>query len=577
MIYGERRRKRSLAPLAFGISLLTVAGVVFVGLGMAGKLPWQHHMPEPPEPGMVRVWLAARPIPPFTTVTAEYLFNPAIGMAAFRDYPENLVPKQMLAGTQGEREILNRVLAKAKQAGQPFFDSDFLPKGTLPGVVAGVPENMRALTLEADKLKGIDTLQVGDHLDLLAAVPVDRLLSTGDREQAWRPGTPLLAETRHTNSGAKQTETRMIACNAIIISPLATHMRPITTSSMMQGTSVRTVPVQEVVLAIDRQDVAGTTEAIDMGLEMACIARSGRPNSNDRIDLPAGMSAVPVAVRFIPAYSELVHDDLYDVRTRDLRYVLLPSDEVKSQQIVDSPAELVGRVVARDRTLGQFFRRDDLLPLGTSPGLAAGIPPGKRAFAIAADKLVGSGALRHGDHIDVLVSVPFSLDKQSHGAGADWLPTSGTDAASLQLEKQAEVRVVAHDAVVVAPVATPKFAPSAAGMTATKEVADTLEHSSQELELAVSADEVAKLWEAVSLGMQLTAVSRSGVATDPSAASHPRQSRTDDTPVSEFRPLSGVGKIEMIDGAKRETTYYFRGAVAEHNPDAAGARTIYAK
>ena len=330
----------------------------------------------------------------------------------------------------------------------------------------------------------------------------------------------------------------------------------------MGGTSVRSVPVQEVVLAIDRQDVAGVTESLDRGLDVACIARSGRPNSEDSTTPPPGMVEVPVAVRFVSAYSEILHDDLYDVRTRDLRYVLLPAEEVRSQQIVVNASELFGRVVMRDRTSGQFFRQEDLLPRGTSPGLTAGIPPGKRAFAIAADRLAGSGALRHGDHLDLLASIPLSVEKQSQG-GSGWLPTGGVYGASLQMEKQAEIRVVVHDAVVVAPVATPKFAPSAAGMTASKEVAETMEHSTQELVLAVSADEVAKLAEAVSLGLKLTAASRSGVVVDPSAPAAAKSPLADDKPITEFRPLAGVGMIETMNGAKRKTYMYAGAAPAD--------------
>ncbi len=429
MRYGERRRRRGIGPLAIGAVLLGTLGLVFGGLAIAGKLPWQKHAVPPPEAGMARVWVAARPIPAFSTVTAQYLFNPSLGMAAFQDLPASRVPPQWLTGPKGAADILDRIVSKGKEAGQPFTEADFLPKGTLPGVVAGIPSNMRALTLEAGKLRGVDTLQVGDHLDLLASVPVDRLLSTGDRDQAWRPGTPLLTNTKSTNSGPRQTETRMIARDAIIISPLTTRTRPIASSSLMQGTSVRTVPVQEVVLAVDLQDVAGVTEALNMGIEVACIARSGRPGSEDKFTAPPGMTLVPVAVRFVTAYSELVRDDLYDVRTRDLRYTLLPTDDVTAERIVVSPAELLGRVVARDQAAGQFFRQTELLPRGTPPGLAAGIPPGKRAFAIAADRLDGAVALRHGDHLDLLASIPLTLEKQSQGgAGAAGYRPAGSTA-----------------------------------------------------------------------------------------------------------------------------------------------------
>ena len=211
------------------------------------------------------------------------------------------------------------------------------------------------------------------------------------------------------------------------------------------------MPVQEVVAAFNREDTAGVTEAVEMGVEILTIARSGQPNSEDSVTAPAGMTAVPVATRWILAYSEIVHDDLFDVRTRDLRYIRLPTEEVRSRGIVTDADELLGRVVARDRGAGQFILRTDLLPLGTSPGLTAGVPPGKRAFAIAADKLAGARGLQHGDHFDLLVGIPLGLDKNL-ASGLGWLPTSSPDGAALHLEKQAEIRVVAQDAVVVSPV-----------------------------------------------------------------------------------------------------------------------------
>jgi Flp pilus assembly protein CpaB len=565
MRYAERQRRRSFNPLAIGVMLLLLAGVVFAGLAVAGRLPWQHRVIPPPEPGMVRVWEAMRPIPPFSAVTAQYLFNPETGMAGFQDVPETQIAarraagkKELLTGQQGLVEILsNRVMAKSKSAGQPFEESDFLPKGTAPGPVAGVGLNKRALTLEAGKLKGIDTLQVGDHLDLLAALPVNR-----DTRPA---AAPLLTNSKTGSSATHQTETRMVARDAVVVSPLSTRMRPISSSSLMQGTSVRQVPVQEVVLAIDRQDVAGVTDVLEMGLEMDCVARSSRPDSEDSVTPPPGKVAVPIAVRFVSAYGEIVHDDLYDVRTRDLRFAFLTPEEVKSQNIIVDASELFGRVVERDRPVGQFFRQEDLAPRGTPPGLTAGVPFGKRAFAIAADKLVGSGALRHGDHLDLMASIPLSLEKQSQG-GAGWLPTGGLDAASLQMEKQAEIRVVVHDAVVVAPVGVPQVASSTTGTMAARE-AESPDHSAEELVLAVSVDEVAKLAEAVSLGLKLTVASRSGVVVDPAAPPVADRPTTQEKPITEFRPLAKLGMIETMNGAKRQTYLYAGGnGAAVPNP-----------
>ena len=370
--------------------LLVLVGAGTIGVLQASgwvRFPWQHRGIEPIAPGMVRLPTAARNIPAFARVSDADLIDATTGIWTYAVIPESQCPKQALRTLP---DIRRRVTAKEKPAGFIFTEDDFLPKGTLPGVAAGVPSNKRAMTLEASKLKGIDLLQTGDHLDLLAAVPVDRLMSTGDRDQAWRAGSPLLSNATGAGSKSKQTETRMLARDAVIVAPLTTRMRPISSSSLMQGSSTRTVPVQEVVLAINREDAAGVSEAVDMGLEIVATARSSRPDSEDSVTVPPGTVAVPVATRLISAYSEIVRDDLFDVRTRDQRFVYLPVDEVRSRRIVTQASELLGRVVARDRTAGEFMSRDDLLPPGTPPGLTAGVPVGKRAFAIGADQLAGS-------------------------------------------------------------------------------------------------------------------------------------------------------------------------------------------
>ena len=47
------------------------------------------------------------------------------------------------------------------------------------------------------------------------------------------------------------------------------------------------------------------------------------------------------------------------------------------------------------------------------PGLTAGVPPGKRAFAIGVDQLAGARGLLHGDHFDLLAGVPVDMEKSS--------------------------------------------------------------------------------------------------------------------------------------------------------------------
>ena len=47
----------------------------------------------------------------------------------------------------------------------------FSPRAPSPGVAGGTPQGKRAITLDASKLKGVDDLREGDHVDLLASIP----------------------------------------------------------------------------------------------------------------------------------------------------------------------------------------------------------------------------------------------------------------------------------------------------------------------------------------------------------------------------------------------------------------------
>ena len=129
-------------------------------------------------------------------------------------------------------------------------------------------------------------------------------------------------------------------------------------------------------------------------------------------------------------------------------------------------------------------------------------------------------------------------------------------------------RVVAQDAVVVSPVATPKFAPAAAGMTASKDVTDSIEKSTSEIIIAVSADEVDRLAEALTLGLKLTAVGRSGASrvTEPAGSQPPAPEKT----VRDLKPLGNVHMIETYHGNKRKVLLYAGGAPSKRATNRCG-------
>ena len=521
---GSPTRFLLLGTSAVVLGLIATVGTMYL-LG-AGPFGGKRHVSHP---GMIAVPRSLRTIPAYAVVTPEDVTGPDTGDMYF---PPGKIPKVVVADRS---QIFFRVTSKQKEPGYLFSEADFLPKGTRPGVAAGVPEGKRAMTLEADKLNGVYGLQLGDHVDLVASIPLDKLSSFGGADwsrlatsaQAQAPTGP-----RDDRTKEKRTETRMLARDAVLVTPVTTRAKSITSSSLTQGTTVRQVPVHEIVLAVDEDEVAPLTDAMGLAVEITCVAHSGRPEDNNLHAVPAGMVAVPVNGRAVAAYNLLMPDDLLDPGTRAARHITLSAEEVQKRGIVVDSKTVVGRVLARDKSRGQFFSEDDFLPPGTAPGLAGGIPPDKRALTLDASKVVGARALRLGDHFDLMASTPI-----------DWTKTGGQGGSiqlmSASLAKQAAVRAVVQDGVVVMPVASPTMAAIEAASGDNKQVG-------REMVVAVAAEEVPHVAEALALGLELTTVVRSG---------NPRDSSKNVVTPDE-NPLARVQAIESIVGHKRETLVF---------------------
>src|SRR5208337_2601301 len=101
-----------------------------------GKLAFWRVKVEPIPAGWVAVPVPARAIPAYTLVTKEFLMNPKTGGWEVVWTPPNLVPKEAILDLA---KIRGRVMAHEKPPYYCFMEKDFLPVGTLPGIVAGVP------------------------------------------------------------------------------------------------------------------------------------------------------------------------------------------------------------------------------------------------------------------------------------------------------------------------------------------------------------------------------------------------------------------------------------------------------
>jgi Flp pilus assembly protein CpaB len=231
---------------------------------------------EPPEqrvpPGKVTVPLSARTIPAYTRITRDHVWDAKSQRltVTFMD------PGQLDGIVVDLKSLFGRVLAREKSAGYVFTEDDFLQRGTRPGLVAGIPAGMRAVRLEADRIRGLHGLAAGDRFDLVATIPIDGKAA---------PAFPLTGVHRaqvemqaRMSNWQKQATVRAIVQNGFIVAPVAVRAAPTTTQSLTRGATTTTRPVQEVVIAVKPEEVAPLTEALAVKADVMAVPRSGRPD-----------------------------------------------------------------------------------------------------------------------------------------------------------------------------------------------------------------------------------------------------------------------------------------------------------
>jgi len=278
------RRRSASRWRAFGVVagfLTLVAGATASVLSAAGVdlAFWRRSDALPP--GWVAVPASSGPIPAYTKLTREHVFDSTKGRLTTIPMRAEEVTADILIDHQ---KIFGRVLDHDKPPGYVFTERDFLPKGARAGVVAGIPSGKRSFTLPADKLAGVFGLKVGDHVDLVASQPIDS--KNGARSTGLAAS---LAARQQMATMRKRATVRVLAQDAVVVSPVTTRNKPVTSTTLASGATTRTVPVQEIVIAVGPEEVAPITEAIATQVEITCIGRSGLP------DDPGAKSQTPGA------------------------------------------------------------------------------------------------------------------------------------------------------------------------------------------------------------------------------------------------------------------------------------------
>jgi Flp pilus assembly protein CpaB len=246
----------------------------------------------PPRAGMVPVPISARAIPAYTQVTRDHIWNPQMGeLSVVYLHPSQIGPTMI----RNIGELVGRVLKYEKPAGYVFTNDDFYPKGTRPGLVAGIPPGKRAIRVDAERVFGLQGLSQGDHFDLVSAVPVENDRSgVGSRKQA--SVLPLVQ-------------------NGLVVQAVSVRSLPTTSSSVIRGTVNGSKPVQEVVIAVDPSEGVRLTEALAVDARILCLPRSGRPGEDAASVMPVLAPRAPAPTA--PAAPALVTIETINGKKRD--------------------------------------------------------------------------------------------------------------------------------------------------------------------------------------------------------------------------------------------------------------------
>ena len=131
-----------------------------------------------------------------------------------------------------------------------------------------------------------------------------------------------------------------------------------------------------------------------------------------------GKVAIPRSLVPLKAFQKVSRDAVYDRELGDDSYFWLPKATVEQNpDWITSADQIINRVMAHDKGADYVFKKSDLLPVGSSTGIAGGVPPGKQGFFLEVDEIPGLRFLKQGDHFDLLASLPKESEESTSEYG----------------------------------------------------------------------------------------------------------------------------------------------------------------
>ena len=361
----------------------------------------------------------ARPVSAFESISREHLINPQTGQLNVSWLPESTAE----VASRSVGDLLGRVLARDKAAGMVLTERDFLPEGTKPGVSAGIPPGKFAVTIPTTGIPGLEQLRHGDRFDLMVSLgeQSDDEEKRSNTEPAAVFGGIKPPSLRVGQLSQQYGVKRLVTGGQLVAlaqgNQHSTKGRSGLTTPPPRGRS-STMSETYAEIAIDEEEIGPLTEAISLEKSMTCIVRSGRPDAEiEEAFSRDGLVPVITTATTVDAYGALTDESLIDSATGQLHFYYFPPQRVPEHWLTE-PTAVYGRVVSRTLRRGSPITEADLLPLGTKPGISAGVPPGMVAMAIQVSKLSGFGDLVQGDRFAIHAKVPESTSKPVNSSWA---------------------------------------------------------------------------------------------------------------------------------------------------------------
>lgn len=408
--------------------------------------------------GMVPVVTTAKTVSAFSALTDENLIDEGTGQLHVYYFPAEKVAETWITDPT---ELYGRVVSRNLRRGSLITEEDLLPPGTRPGISAGLPSDMAAISIEKEKIKGFEKLVVGDRFSILTRVPEAVEANLPSINWATLHGGQLSEDDARV-ADMVRTGIREIAQDAVYLSD---------------------PDDATVVIGVSRQEVAKLAQLLRDESELFVVANSSResdsPASKSGSNLSAAAASrvdgrwdfvsqiasnsesqdasdrsntvpIPVLVRDVPAFRKLTIDDFLDPASGQIRLLYFAPENVDDVWQTDV-RELIDRVTLRSLDSGRVVGSDDLAPPGTPEGPAVGLPPGTRGVTVNSAQVEGLIGIAEGSVFDLMTGGGVSVSALADSArrslsGPDAIQESG----KLPTGKVSNARVIATGVTLLA-------------------------------------------------------------------------------------------------------------------------------